>query len=295
MRASVLTASSLITIAALLAGPAVADPRPTSGAVTEFFDTDPLSSTDIVLDGEVLERLTWNDDEPVFPGDRAGSLTAVYDSRLPAGRIGWPLSEAWSAEDAFTVTAVFVIESEGFTADPFGFFQISWGLWNSATTGLERTGSFSDFASDTFELIEFAWFPNVSPFFGGPYLSPSIFGVAAPDHPSYDFLGAFANFAFGSVPLDLPLDEPLAAVLEHRPSDGVMVVSVHRINERGRRVPLPGAVAVVTLDDLARRDLSVDTVGLTLWHDGFGGDPPSLRADVIFHAMVAAQATVARP
>jgi hypothetical protein len=295
MRASVLKATTFIAVAALFAASASAGPRPAPGAVAEFFETDPLASAGVVLEGDVIERLTWNDDPPAFPGDRPGSLTAVYDSRLAAGRIGWPLPGAWTVDDAFTATAVFVIESNGFTADPFGFFQISWGLWSSATTGLERTGSFSDFASDTFELIEFAWFPNISPFFGGPYLSPSVFGVAAPDQPSYDFLGAFANFAFGSVPLALPLDVPLAAVVEHRPADHLTVFRIHRVTDRGGRVPLPGAVAVVPLDDLARRDLAVDTVGLTLWHDGFGGDPPSLRADVVFHAIVAAPATVARP
>lgn len=295
MSASLSRIATLIVAVLLLSAPAAADPRPTSKAVAERFESNPLASSEVILEGDLLDRLAWNDDAVAFPGDRPGSLTALYDSRLPAGRIGWPLPERWTHDDAFTATAIFVIEPDGFQADPFGFFQFSWGLWSSKTTGLERTGTFSDFATDTFEMIEFAWFPNVSPFFGGPYLSPSVFGVADRNHPAFDFLGAFANFGFGSVPVALPLDEPLAAVLEHRPADDVVIVSVHRINERGRRVPLPGAVAVVPLDTLAIRELSVDTVGLMLWHDGFGGDPPSLRAEVVFHAVLAAAATVAVP
>jgi hypothetical protein len=187
--------------------------------------------------------------------------------------------------DAFRAAAVFVIEPDGFQADPFGFFQMSWGLWNTRTTGLDRTGSLTSLASDTFELLEFAYFPNVSPFFGGPFLSPSAFGVANDEDPLFDFLGGFVNFAFASVPVELPLGEPLSAVLSHLPAEGVMVVTVRRIDAGGRLVPLPGAVAVVPLDSLPVREYSVDTIGLTLWHDGFGGDTPSLRADVVFHEL----------
>jgi hypothetical protein len=295
MSASYRRPASILVAAGLLASPAVADPRPASAGVHERFESNPLATSAIVVDGDALGRLGWNDDPPAFPGDRPGSLSALYDSRLPAGRIGWPLPETWTEHDAFTASATFVIEPDDFQADPFGYFQISWGLWSSETTGLERTGNLDDFAADTFDLIEFAYFPNVSPFYGGPYLSPSVFGAADPDHPSFDFLGAFTNFAFGATPLDLPLGEPLVAVLEHRPADGVLVVSVKRINARGGRVPLPGGVAVVPLEHLAVGTFSVDTVGLTLWHDGFGGDPPSLRADVVFHAFEAVPAAIARP
>ena len=272
-----------VVLAFLFTAVVVAQSIPVPGKLAVTFETNPLSSSDVVLDGDVLARLTWNDDAPAFVGDRPGSLTALYDSRLAAGRIGWPLPQRLSEGAPFRATAVFVIEPDGFQADPFGFFQISWGLWNSRTTGLERTGSFADFASDTFELVEFVYFPNVSPFFGGPFLSATVFGVANPDDPSFDFLGAFVNLAFGSVPAELPLGEPLSASIWHRPGDGVAVVTVERINEAGRRVPIPGAVVVVSLGSLAVREYAVDTIGLTLWHDGFGGDPPSLRAEVVFH------------
>ncbi len=52
-------------------------------------------------------------------------------------------------------------------------------------------------------------------------------------------------------------------------------------------MPVPGAVGVVPLDGLPRREYSVDTVGITLWRDGFGGEAPALRALLRFHAVVA--------
>jgi hypothetical protein len=280
-------------VAALFVVCAFAQPIRVPQKFAVYFETNPLSSSDIVLDGGALERLTWNDDAPAFPSDHPGSLTALYDSRLAGGRIGWPLPQRLTEGAPFRATAVFVIEPDGFHADPFGFFQISWGLWNSRTTGLERTGSFTDFASDTFELVEFVYFPNVSPFFGGPFLSPTLFGVANPDDPSFDFLGGFVNLAFGSVPAALPLGEPLRATISHRPGDDAAVVTVERINEAGRHVPIPGAVAIVPLGSLAVREYAVDTIGLTLWHDGFGGDPPSLRAEVVFHEISVAPIAVA--
>lgn len=249
--------------------------------------SNPLHGSDLQLDGEALARLRWNDDAPAFPGDAPGSLTARYDSNMPPGRVGWPLPGSWSEEDPFTATAVFVIEPEGFAADPFGFFQISWGLWNSRSTGMERTGTFSDFAGDTFELIEFAYFPNLSPFFGGPFLSPTVFGVADRDNPLFDPFGSFANLAFGSIQLELPLGQPLLTTIEHRPADRAVVVSVKRITEQGRLLPLPGGVVVVDLAQLDVERFSVDTVGLTLWRDGFAGTTPSLTAELTLHAILA--------
>jgi hypothetical protein len=267
----------------ILAGEAA----PAPGAVAERFESDPTHDAGVTLDGAVLERLTWNDDAPAFPGDAPGSLAALYDATLDAGRIGWPVPGGFDQDDPFVAAAVFVIDPDGFQADPFGFFQISWGLWSSSTTGYERTGTLQSFAGDTFELIEFDYFPNVSPFFGGPFLTPSVFGVAHEDDPLFPFLGSFVNTSFGSVPAELPLGDPLLGLLEHRPRDGVVVCSVHRITTEGTLLPVPGAVTLVPLRLLPLREYEVDTLGLTLWRDGFSGPSPSLRATVVFHAIVA--------
>ncbi len=250
-----------------------------------FFETSPLLEPSTDLEGAVFERLEWNDDDPAFPGDRAGSLTALYDATMPPARIGWPLPAPWTQDDPFVAAAVFVIDPTDFVADPFGFFQISWGLWSSGTTGLERTGTPSSFAGDTFELIELDYFPNVSPLFGGPFLSPIVFGEADTDSPLFPFLGSFANLGFGSVPSELPLGEPLIAILEHRPADDVVVASVHRITSAGGLVPVPGALALARLDSMPLRRYEVDRFGLTLWRDGFSGPTPSVRAKLRVHAI----------
>ena len=111
-------------------------------------------------------------------------------------------------------------ETPRLAADPNGFFQISWGLWSSTTTGLERTGNPASFAGDTFELLEFDYFPNASPFFGGPFLSPTAFGVANPDAPGFEGQGSFANaaFSFGVEMLNIRMRKKRAApVVLHGP------------------------------------------------------------------------------
>ncbi|MDX1388024.1 MAG: hypothetical protein R3344_02485 [Acidobacteriota bacterium] len=258
-------------------------------AFARYFVTDPQLDPDAVSDGAALDRLEWQPDDAVFPGDAPGSLTALYDASLPAGLFGFRLPAALSVDDTFTAAAAFVIHSEGFSADPNGFFQISWGLWNSTATGLDRTGSFTSFAADTFELIEFDWFPNVSPFFGGPFVSPSVFGVEAGGD-------AFNNFSslFG-LQVSLPFDVPLLAILEHRPEVDALVLTVHRIVDSDHVVPVDAAVGVARLDFLAARDYDVDVIGLTLWNDGFGGATPAVVATLDFHALTAISGLPDRP
>jgi len=259
------------------------EPRP----FAEHFLTDPRDSPEIVVSGQPLERLRWAADAPAYPGDLPGSFRATYDANAEAGLFGLSLPQPYDQQSTFSAAAAFVIHSDGYHADPDGFFQISWGLWNSVTTGLNRTGSAEDYSGDTFELIEFDYFPNVSPWFGGPFVAPTIFGRAAVDDPSFEFNGAFANLTslFG-LQVDLPLDLPLLAVLEHRPGLDATTVQVYRIVSADGVLSLQGAVGPVSLDWLVLREYTVDTVGLTLWSDGFSGPDPSVTATVTYHAWV---------
>jgi hypothetical protein len=253
------------------------------------FETDPIADSTAVVAGQVLDRLAWQPDDPAFPGDPAGSLRALYDSSLPAGWFGLPLEATLTDRDTFTAAAAFVIDSEGFAADPDGFFQISWGLWNVGTTGLNRTGSLTSFAADTFELIEFDYFPNVSPFFGGPFLAPAVFGAPVGSD-------AFGNFtSLFDLEVELPLDIPLLAVLEHRPDADAVVAQVYRIVDARTVVPVNGAVGSAPLDFLTERDYEVNVIGLTLWNDGFGGPTPALQASVDFHKLSAISGLPDRP
>jgi hypothetical protein len=252
----------------------------------EQFLTDPRDNGDAVVSGQPYARLEWNADEPAYPGDSPGSLSATYDAGAEAGLFGLPLPQSYDQDATFTAAAAFVIHSEGFFADPDGFFQISWGLWNDATTGLNRTGNLDD-PADAFELIEFDYFPNVSPWFGGPFVAPTVLGAAAVDDPSFEYNGAFANIAsLFDLQVDLPQDVPLLAVLEHRPELDSLTVQVYRIVTTDGLISLQGAVGPVSLDLLVLREYDVDSVGLTLWTDGWGGNNPAVTATLTYHAWI---------
>ena len=256
----------------------------------ETFTMDPLQRSDLRFEGAALERLNWNDDAPAFPGDRPGSLTARYDALAEPGRFGLPLGQPLLLEDGFVASFVFEIASEHFFADPNGFFQISAGLWNSMTTGFERTGApaeqpgGSGIPADTFDLLEWDYFPNVSPFFGGPFFSPVVLGSFDSDNPATATDGAFANAAFGfGPPVELPLDRPLALLVHNRPDDGEVAFYVY--SWIGSRLKLiDGATTVISTAFMSRPEATFDTIGLTLWRDGFAVER-SLQADVTFHAI----------
>jgi hypothetical protein len=193
--------------------------------------------------------------------------------------------------DTFTAAAVVVLDPDHFEADPTGFFQISWGLWNGARTGMDRSGSPASRA-DTHQLLEWDYFPNVSPFFGGPYLSPSVFGEKLPGNPD-----AFANFSFASTETSLPLGVPLLTTIEHRAGLGAAVVSVQEVRPDGSLMPINGAMAVVPLDWLVEPSYALDRVGLTMWRNGFeepGGDA-QLDARVEFHLLVVREGRIVTP
>ncbi len=258
----------------------------------EYFQTDPLADPRTVVTGASIARVAWEPEPPVFPGDPAGSMTVLYDSSLAPGLLGFPLPASFHENSIFTAAAVFVIDSAEFVAEDDGFFQISWGLWNSQTTGLNRTGSLSA-AADTYELIDFDYFPNVSNFFGGPFVGPAVFGIEPTGG------DAFANFSgIFDLEVALPLDVPLLAVMEHRPDLNALVVQVYLIVDSNNVLPLQGAVGIVPLEFLGPRQYEFDVVGLTLWQDGFDGlfaPSPAVYATLSYHAIVVVPGVAGRP
>jgi hypothetical protein len=247
---------------------------PARAAVVERFAADPLaglSANPFFADGDVASHFVFLAAEPPhFPGDRTGTLRVTYDTTLPAGRIATPLGQVLSLDDDFSFGAILTVRSEGFDADPAGFDQIAFGLWNGHTTGLART----TFPADSYDLVEWAYFPNVSPDFGGPFLSPTVFGGNVADN-------AFFNFSFQSSQVSLPLDVPLLCRARYRAADRTLTVNVSRGVAGGRRTPgfffqpIPGASVVVDLSRLSPTFL-VDRVGIAAYTEGF----PSLHAVV---------------
>ena len=130
--------------AALLCLAPAAVTAPPAFAVVERFATDPLApghALPFYAEGDVADRFTFLPEEPPrFPGDRRGTLRVLYDTTLPAARIFTPLGGVASLDQDFAFGAILTIRSEGFEADPNGFSQIAFGLWNGHTTGIDRTG-----------------------------------------------------------------------------------------------------------------------------------------------------------
>ena len=256
----------------LTTGPAFADttapaaPPPAPGATVVRFDRDPLGGghDGFLAEGETDARFTWVDDTPSrFATDARGSLRVLYDTTLPTGRIATPIDAVLGAGDDFSFGAVMTLRSEGFLADPNGFSQVAFGLWNGHTTGMGRTL----FPSDSFDLIEFDWFANVTEF-GGPFLSPSVFGGNVGGN-------AFFNFGFASTQAGLPLDTPLLCHAVHRAADRTLTVTVYRHASGMLFTEVPGARVIVDLAGINPGFL-VDALGIAAYGEGW----PSLRATV---------------
>lgn len=242
-----------------------------AGAVILDLRSDPEGSTAsnpvLIVEGPGASAVDFEEGAaPAFSSDRHGALRATYDAAHPSTRAVATLGELYTEQDDFIFGAVLTLRSETFHADPFGFHPITLSLVNQATTGFNRTGNFTDFRSDTFDTVEVAYFPQVSPLFGGPFLSPSVFGEAAGDD-------AFANFAFGSSQFEIPLDSPVAIVAEHLAAERKLVVTVHSIGADGKPVEIPGAHTEASLAFLS--GFTVNGLAITAYEDGFNIFAPS--------------------
>ncbi len=268
---SILTAAALtVVLAAVSTTARAAASGPPGTTLVERFAADPFtgqSANPFFAEGEVAAHFAFLPAEPPhFPGDRPGTLRVIYDTTLPSARISTPIGGVLTADADFDFGAILTIRSAGFAADPNGFSQITFALWNSVTTGMNRTG----FPSDSFDALEFDYFANVGDF-GGPFLSPSVFGgdVGAGN--------AFFNFTFQSRELALPADVPLLCRFHHAAATRLLTLTVSRHGTGVFFEPIPGAVATIDLSTLSP-GFQVDVAGIMAWYEGWA----SLRAEVDF-------------
>ncbi|MBI4169369.1 MAG: hypothetical protein HY510_05465 [Acidobacteria bacterium] len=256
-------AAAVVTAIALATGAA----EPADADVVERFASDPLvggGPNPFFAEGDASARFAYLPGEPShFPGDREGSLRVLYDTTLPGARISTPLGRVLTLDDDFSFGAILTIRSEGFHADPNGFSQIAFGLWNAATTGMNRTS----FPSDSFDLVEFDYFPNVTAY-GGPFLAPTVFGGNVGGN-------AFFNFAFQSSEVALPHDTPLLVQARYGAAARRLDLTVIRHLFGVFFESVPGATVAV---DLSRLDptFQVDVAGIAAYFEGYA----SLRAEV---------------
>ena len=252
---------------------AAASLSPLSAQMVERFDADPLTGQSrnvFIGEGDVASRFTFLADEPShFPGDHDGTLRVVYDTTLPTARLSTSTGQVFSLDADFDFGAILTIRSQGFFADPNGFSQIAFGLWNAALTGLNRT----TFPSDSFDLVEFDYFPNVTAF-GGPFVSPSVFGGNVADN-------AFFNFAFNSAETTLPLDVPLLVQCHYNAALRRLNVGVSR---NLRSLIFERIVAATVTVDLSRIDPTflVNTAGIAAYFEGYSSIHAVVDYDLLF-------------
>jgi hypothetical protein len=235
--------------------------------VVERFNRNPLTGrggNHFFTEGDPGERFTYvRRTPPRFPGDGRGSLRVLYDTTRPQARISTPLGTVVSFDDDFEFGAILTIRSADFYADSNGFSQIAFGLWNSSTTGSGRTL----FPSDSFDLLEFNYFPNLTSF-GGPFITPSLFGGEVGGN-------AFFNFTFLSVETALPFDVPLLCRFVHDGTTRRLTLQIGRLDRSATFREIPGGRVIVDTGALNPTFL-VDVVGIAAYFEGFA----SLRASV---------------
>jgi hypothetical protein len=224
---------------------------------TQPHGNDPI----FTVRGPGAAQFIYQANTPVrFAGDVRGSLAVTYDSLAPTSRFSATFPGGFRQDDDFVFGAVLTIRPDGFAADPFGFHPIAFSLFNATTTGDDRTGDLSDFASDTYDTVEFSYFPNVSPFFGGPFLSPDVFGEqVAPD--------AFANFAFASAQFELQPGATYLVEMEHSAVSRTLTARVFAVRADGSAIALPNGCVVVDLSGIT--GFLVDSLAISAYHDGF--------------------------
>ncbi len=256
--------------------------------VEDDFSDDPLTNPAYETTGDTSGRVTHN--------AATDTVTVRYDSSLPTIRLQRPLEAFLLPSDEFSIEVDFTILSAGFAASAFDFSQITFGLSNSIRTGLNRTGTQPSFGdADTFDVIEFTYFPNIT-IFGGPTLSPTAFGSnqAGVDDAFEVFaahFGSLADLGNNTPPeiTDLPRDTLLTARLDYDPD--LVELSLTLFDSSGPSpvelmtglVPLdvfnPGGFATGIGDGFF-----IDSYDITAYLDAADFDPGSVGivADVVF-------------
>ena len=292
---------------ALTSAFALVVPTVSSLAFTENFSADPFSAWSFGVGGTdpSTNRFVWNSAAaPAYTGDATGALAVHLNSSQPTVRFDRPLGVTLTDTDSFTLSTRF---SYALTSAPDDqFMQIAFGLVNNSLTGGDRTGSAADFASDNvFHTIEFAYFPNVSTLYGGPTLSPAVFGAQKSGGDAFNNLasifGPGSNLGDNTIGITtLPTSLTLQATLTYSGNSKVLTLNLSRVNGDGSLTPLVTEVPALNLTAAgyySNFPFVVNTLAVMAYNDGFtSSGAPSLVADVTFQqfdfAIVPEPATV---
>lgn len=220
-------------------------------------------------------------------------LVVHYDTFEPTAWYVRPLDEAGELTlglcDAYEFSVTFRIRSDGFFADPHQFAQIGWGLINTETTGDDRAGG--EGPAFAFDVVGFDYYPNVSPFFGGPTLGSTLIHSDS----GAGFFSAI-EFAFGAESqIDshlgdsmIALDTQYTANVQYDPAGRVLTLRILQgntplaINADGGGGPGGPDGDPTTIQTYLFQDapIEVNAFSLMAWQDTFNPFDSSVIADV---------------
>jgi hypothetical protein len=266
--------------------------------LSESFADDPVAGGRAVIDGAAAR---------FHSAAAEGVLRAEYDSLLPTARLNWPLGTTLDPSGDFRFDVRLAVQADGFFADPNQFGQISFGLIHSTRTGPDRSGGDAA-AGDAFDLVTLDYFPNISPTFGGPTLTPTIIQ-------SDNGAGFFNRVLFPQLAEsllddpgegDLPRDVPLEVSLVYLAATRTATLRVTGplgplpINAVGGSAGIAGGgdgdPATIQLTAPPTVDFALDTFSVALWQDSFAFGGSSVRATLAFDSLaVYDAATVPEP
>lgn len=252
--------------------------------VTDNFSTNPLTSGAWGFGYGSNANNQWN-----YVSGSDSYLEVALNSALPASKLDLSIGSVLDSATAFRLSVDFSFSVISAPEDQY--MQMGFGLSHSALTGSTRIGPGM---VDSFNTVEFNYFPNVA-FWGGPTLSPSVFG-------GYTDEGGFGNYSslFGSDSdlgdntggqiTELPQDLLLRGILEYDGA-GALTLRVGTVGSGGVFTEFLTGLPVLNLTSGGAFDtydpengFLLDSISLFSYHDGYTiEESPSLDAVVRYH------------
>ena len=273
---------------------------PLTTILSEDFSNDPVANGRAVIqsdDGSAASRFVTT----------GGTLTAAYDTSKQSAKLVFSLGQTLTQNDSFTYSTKLKILSSAYAVDNTGGdAQIAFGLINSVTTGLNRSGSDTTNA-DTFDMMTVDYFPNVNPFFDSESITPTEFNSGTGN--AFDGINAPFNSESitdesGEVGV-LPRDTAFTFNLAYDASTRVMTVTlndssnhpvnINEVGDLGLTGGPDGNVDTIQYTLPPSAHFSVDSFGILLWQDGFDKEFSEDHASSVIANVQFDQITVEAP
>ena len=275
--------------------------------VTELFNDDPIAGGRATVVGSNQSTDTAATPVAPFVVSTPGTLTHNLNTNwrtsgggIPdtsqyiadASRLHIPLGKTYTQADSFSFGATLTIKRAGFFWSG-NFMQMNFGLLNAATTGMDRTSSFTS-AGDTYDSIEWDFFPNTGNatvqqvMFGSQDGAPDVFKRMAANFLNFLPAGP-APFDYG-LPLDTAMDVTVSYDAATRTASVVVV-------DNTTAVPYVNTTQVPDLlfpntwfADGKTGMFAVDTLAVMNYQDAWASTAPSLVAEVEYDRVWFAEA-----